>query len=236
MQHAGNWEPEEGRLLCALIRPGERFLDIGANVGYFSVLVGKAAPGVSVDAVEPDPDNVSALEFNLWVNQVHAKVWPVALDSSDRSLVLSGNETNFGDLRCGRISPRRDNGSAIDHGDEVDDGYKWIVPAASGDELFAGRGFDVIKIDVQGWEFEVLSGLTAVLDRSPNVRIVVEFQPGILRSHHREPKDVLALYRKNGYRIRCQLGDDLLERSDNQIVELCDTAGSIGSINLLLER
>src|SRR5271156_1673924 len=33
MSKAGTWEPEEGRLLCSLIRPGERFLDIGANVG-----------------------------------------------------------------------------------------------------------------------------------------------------------------------------------------------------------
>lgn len=238
MKRAGTWEPDEGRLLCSLVKPGERFLDIGANVGYFSVLVGKAAPGVSVDAVEPDPGNVRALEFNLWVNQVQASVWPLALDDSDRSLVLSGNATNFGDLRVGRVEDSVSNGSsgpkAPAPGDADD--YQWVVPSASGDEIFAGRSFDVIKIDVQGWEFEVLSGMAKVLDRSPGVRVVAEFQPGIIRSQHRVPQDVLALYRHNGYRIRCQVQGNLLERSDDQIVELCDTAGSIGSVNLLLER
>ena len=44
MQKAGSWEPEEGPLLHSILRPGERFLDIGANVGYFSVLLAKAVP------------------------------------------------------------------------------------------------------------------------------------------------------------------------------------------------
>ena len=51
-----------------------------------------------IDAVEPDPDNLRALEFNLWVNRVDAQVWPVALDDTDRHLMLSGNQTNLGDL------------------------------------------------------------------------------------------------------------------------------------------
>src|ERR1700734_3130183 len=39
MARAGTWEPEEGHVLLALTKPGCRFLDIGANIGYFSVLV-----------------------------------------------------------------------------------------------------------------------------------------------------------------------------------------------------
>ncbi len=236
MSRAGTWEPEEGRLLCSLIRPGERFLDIGANVGYFSVLVGNAAPGVSVDAVEPDPNNVRALEFNLWVNRVHACVWPLALDDNDRSLLLSGNKTNLGDLRCNRVVTNSNGNTPAPQTPESYASRSWVVPAASGNELFSGRAFDVIKIDVQGWEFAVLSGLTDVLDRSPGVRIVAEFQPDILRSQHRVPQEVLASYRRSGYRIRSQVGDQLLDQTDGQIVEMCDTAGSNGAVNLLLER
>jgi hypothetical protein len=102
--------------------------------------------------------------------------------------------------------------------------------------LFAGRSFDVIKIDVQGWEFAVIDGLSEVLDRSPGVRILAEFQPGILRSQHRVPSEVLASYHASGYRVRCLVGDRMLERTDAQIVELCDAAGSVGSVILLLER
>ena len=168
MQRADTWEREEGRLLLSLVKPGCRFLDIGANIGYFSVLIGKAAPGVVVDSVEPDPGNVRALRFNLWSNRVGATVWPVALDNRDRHLRLSGNATNLGDLRTDRVTPSVSDGetATLDH--SADEGPSgWIVPAASGDELFADRTFDLVKVDVQGWEFEVLLGLDGVLSRSP---------------------------------------------------------------------
>jgi FkbM family methyltransferase len=234
MQKAGTWEPDEGRLLQSIVRPGERFLDIGANVGYFSVLIGKAVPGVIIDAVEPDPDNVRALEFNLWVNGVPAQVWAVALDDTDRHLLLSSNQTNLGDLRASRVAMSSNGGGPPAAGPE--EANQWAVPAASGNDLFAGRSFDVIKIDVQGWEFAVLDGLTDVLDRSPGIRIVAEFQPDILRSQHRVPTDVLASYRNSGYRVRCLMGDHLAEKTDPQIIELCDAAGRVGSVILLLER
>jgi FkbM family methyltransferase len=236
MQKARSWEPEEGQLLQSIIRPGERFLDIGANVGYFTVLLARATPGITIDAVEPDPDNLRALEFNLWVNRVEAQIWPLALDDTDRHLLLSGNQTNLGDLRVGRLEGSTSSNGSAPH--EAEEGIEehWAVPAASGNELFAGRSFDVIKIDVQGWEFAVLDGLTDVLDRSPGIRIVAEFQPGILRSQHRVPTDVLASYRSNGYRVRCLVGSSLQEPTDARIIELCDNAGSVGSVILLLER
>jgi FkbM family methyltransferase len=245
MRRAGCWEPEEGRLLLSLTHPGTRFLDVGANVGYFSVLIGRAAPGVVVDAVEPDPDNVAALRFNLWANGVAARVWPVALDDRDRFLALSGDEHNRGDLRSGRVSPDGDRPSpnmiatAPAGGAASGDAQKgpaWLVPAASGDALFAGRSFDLVKIDVQGWEYEVLLGLDAVLRRTPGVRIVTEFFPAPLRVTGRDPLDVLDHLRTLGYQFRVLLGDDLVTMDDAQIVEVCDTGGVTGQVNLLLER
>ncbi len=245
MQRAGTWEAEEGRLLRSFVRPGCRFLDIGANVGYFSVLVGKAAPGVTVDAVEPDPDNVRALRFNLWSNRVAATVWPLALDNQDRYLALSGNAHNLGDLRSGRIDPdeHRDPTEAAPvarnrQGGEPGSGLPrgWIVPAASGDDLFGGRGFDLVKVDVQGWEFEVLLGLDGVLSRSPGVHVVTEFWPAPLRANDRHPTDILARYRQLGYRVRVALGDDVVEMPDAEIVDVCDSGGPDGQVNLLLER
>ena len=119
MARAGTWEPEEGRVLMSLTKPGCRFLDIGANIGYFSVLVHTAAAGVQVDAVEPDPTNVRVLRFNLWFNEVSGTVWPLALDDTSRALHLSDNEHNLGDLRTGRVEGGGGQAEA-----------KWIVPAA----------------------------------------------------------------------------------------------------------
>ena len=246
MQRAGCWDPEEGDLLRSLTFPGCRFLDIGANVGYFSILVRGAAPGVTVDAVEPDPGNVRALRFNLWANRIPGRVWPVALDDRDRALQLSGNEHNLGDLRSDRVIPSEVNlDSRVKPEERVSEeektdasattGTSWIVPAASGVELYADRTFDLVKVDVQGWEYPVLLGLDEVLRRAP-VAVVSEFWPAPLRASGREPTDILSRYRDLGYRIRTQVGAQLRTLSDTETVEVCDSAGIDGQVNILLER
>lgn len=245
MQRAGCWEPDEGRLLRSLARPGCRFLDVGANVGYFSVLIGRTVAGAAVAAVEPDPDNVRALRFNLWANRVRGDVWPVALDDRDRALELSGNAHNLGDLRSGRVTATEldvdpgitteNRAQATKTAAAATTATTWTVPAASGRDLFPDRVFDLVKIDVQGWEFPVLIGLDEVLRRAP-VAVVSEFWPAPLRATGREPEEVLAHYRELGYRIRTQVGAELKTLSDAETVAVCDTAGIDGQVNLLLER
>jgi FkbM family methyltransferase len=225
MARAGTWEPEEGRLLLSLTKPGCRFLDIGANVGYFSVLVYGAAPGVIVDAVEPDPVNVRALQFNFWCNGIAGTVWPLALDDQSRALQLSANEHNLGDLRTARIDNNMQRGDA-----------KWVVPAVDGDDLFLGRSFDLVKIDTQGWEFEVLLGMDLTLRRSPGVRVVAEFSPGILKDRDHDPNETLARYRELGYSMRTLVHGAPTELEDAEIMQVCASGGPEGQVNLLLTR
>jgi FkbM family methyltransferase len=225
MARAGTWEPDEGRVLLSLTKPGCRFLDIGANIGYFSVLVNSAWPGIVVDAVEPDPDNVRVLRFNLWFNEVAGTVWPLALDDATRALQLSGNEQNLGDLHSAHV------------GDAVGvDAAKWIVPAVSGDHLFAGRAFDLVKIDTQGWEFEILLGLHTTLQRSSGVRIVAEFCPMFLRAGDHDPLEILARYRELGYSVRTIVHGNPIDLVDADTVSACTSAGPQGQVNLLLSR
>lgn len=225
MARAGTWEPEEGRVLLSLNKPGCRFLDIGANIGYFSVLLSSSAPGVVVDAVEPDPANVKALRFNLWINEVTSTIWPVALDDRSRALHLSDNEHNLGDLRTGRVG----DGSHLQNA-------KWIVPAASGDSLFSHRSFDLVKIDTQGWEFEILLGMDLTLRRSPGVRIVAEFCPQIVRERDRDPLEILSRYRGLGYSVRTIVHGEPADIADPEIMEVCASGGRDGQVNLLLSR
>jgi FkbM family methyltransferase len=225
MARAGTWEPEEGHILIALTKNGTRFLDIGANIGYFSVLVNSAAQGVIVDAVEPDPTNCQVLRFNFWANEVQGTVWPMALDDTARSLHLSDNEHNLGDLRTGRVEDR-DPLSAP----------KWVVPAASGDELFAGKSFDLVKIDTQGWEFEILLGMDGTLRRSPGVRIIAEFCPQILKDRGREPLEVLARYREMGYEVRAVIHGEPADLANAEIMQVCLSGGREGQVNLLLSH
>ena len=228
LRSAGCWEPDEGRLLRRLLFPGARFLDVGANVGYFSLLAARAHPGITIDAVEPYPTTVEMLRFNLWANGVGAKVWPVALDVTRRSLSIAAAANNVGDARVAEVSTTGDAGQ----GALVD----IVVPAVPGDELFAGRGFDVVKLDVQGWELEVLTGMAGTLAASPGCKIVAEYWPSALRQRGLDPVGRLERYRDGlGLRVLVCDGDELEELEDREIVARCDSAGPDGQVNLLLQ-
>jgi FkbM family methyltransferase len=213
------WEESEGTLLRALITPGTRFLDVGANVGYFSLLAARAASRVTVDAVEPHPGSAAALRWNLWINHVPALVHQLALDDRRRRLVLDVAPTNIGDAR---VSDREASIDAI----QVE-----TVPA---DELFAGRSFDVVKIDVQGWESEVVRGMKQTIQRSPGIALVTEFWPAALRERDLEPLEALDVYHAMDLDTVTQVDTTLRRLSDEQIVEICDNAGPYGQVNLLL--
>lgn len=216
------WEAAEAELLRSLIRPGCRFLDVGANVGYFSLFAAQCAPGVIIDSVEPHPLTAKVLRFNLWANGVTARVWPLALDVSRRGLALDTAATNLGDTRT----------SAVMADDEVL--HRMVVPSAPGDDLFPTETFDVVKVDVQGFELEVLTGLTATIRRSPGISIVCEFWPSALRDRGLEPRGVLEHYREMGLDIVTQVDRRLDRIADDEIVQLCDVAGPTGQVNLLL--
>ena len=216
------WEAAEAELLRSLIRPGCRFLDVGANVGYFSLFAARCAPDAVIHAVEPHPLTARVLRFNLWANGVNATVWPLALDVSRRGLALETAATHLGDTRT----------SAVVVDDEVL--HAMVAPSAPGDDLFPTQSFDVVKIDVQGFELEVLTGLVGVLARSPGIAIVCEFWPSALRDRGLEPESVLVHYREMGLQIVTQVDRRLDRLGDEEIVRLCDVAGPTGQVNLLL--
>jgi FkbM family methyltransferase len=222
VERAGTWEPEEGRLLLDLTTPGCRFLDVGANIGYFSALLSKHRPGTTIDAVEPEPGNSTLLGMNMWHNNVDATIWPLALSSGERSLPLRLSVHNAGDTRTNAARPKQ--------------WYDVVAPAARGDDLFGGRGFDLVKLDVQGFELDVLQGMPLTLERSPGITVVAEFWPAALRERHLEPVDVLRAYREMGFEMVTQVDDDLRRLEDPEIIAICDDSGEWGQVNLVLRR
>lgn len=220
LQRRSAWEEGISQLLRRLLRPGARFLDVGAAVGYFSVLAAGAAWGITVDAVEPNPPTVDLLRFNLWANRVEANIWPVALSERRGALPLTSCPTNFGDTRGS--SPR------------VGVPYSVVVPAVPADELFKGRTFDVVKIDVQGSELDVLLGMQRIIHESPSIAIVLEFWPTALRDRREDPEAVLDRYKKLNLEAITEREGTLGRIGHSEIIALCDSAGPDGAVNLLL--
>ena len=216
----GTWEPDEGSLLESLARPGCRFLDIGANVGYFSLFMAKRVRGAVIDCVEPNPLLIDLLRLNLWAAGVDAEVWPLALGNRSGALALETAPTNYGD---GRVL-------------ESQAGMvcRSVVPVAAGDEIFAGRTFDLIKVDVQGSELSVLTGLRNVIGQSPGAHIVTEFWPTAIVERGDDPLRTLAAYRGFGWTISVSVAGRLLPASDREILGICQSGGRNGQVNLLL--
>ena len=182
-----------------------------------------------MDAVEPDPTNVQVLRFNLWFNGVNGTVWPLALSTTPPAPCTSRTTSTTSETS----GPGRGRQGGVAGRGRV---AKWIVPAVSGDDLFAGRSFDLVKIDTQGWKFQILLGIDLTLRRSPGVRIVVEYCPQILKDRDRDPLQVLARYRELGYGILAIVHGAPVDLVDAEITEVCATGGSEGQVNLLLSR
>jgi len=215
----GAWEPEEAELLGQFFKPGLRFLDVGANVGYFSLYVATRCPGAVIHAFEPHPLTSQVLALNAWNSGADITAHALALSDGARILALTTSEHNLGDTRA----------SAGTTG-------SMLSPASALDDVLPGATFDLVKIDVQGFEAEVIAGMSRMIERTPHVVIVSEFWPAALRDRGLDPVDVLRRYKDAGLDIRVQVDRDLAQKSAREIVAVCDAAGAAGQVNLVLTR
>lgn len=127
---------EEMRFWERTLRPGDRFIDVGANVGLYTLWAARL--GVEVVAVEPSRLEVAYLRLNLAMN---------GFDADIREAVLSS------DAGTARLS--------IGHGVEnriVEEGPGVEVAALTLDDVVAGQPTRGVKIDVEGAEALVLEG------------------------------------------------------------------------------
>jgi hypothetical protein len=69
------WEPFETRLFVDLLKPGDVVVDVGANLGYFSIIAGALVGAAGrVFAFEPDPDNYALVQANIALNEFSDRV------------------------------------------------------------------------------------------------------------------------------------------------------------------
>jgi len=161
MGATGNWycglhEYEEMSFLMHWLCKGDLFLDVGANIGSYSILA--AGLGAEVVAVEPIPITYNALIRNILLND---------FSSCIRALNIGlGKET----ARL-RLSADKDTINHVIANDEVA-GTSLEVSIQKLDDILYGRIPSIIKIDVEGYEAEVIAGAEITL-RSQNLKAVI---------------------------------------------------------------
>ncbi len=172
------WEPALSAFLQRTLKRGMTFVDVGANVGYFSILASQTmGPEGSVIAVEPQPGTVDILRANLWRHgYIDALVLPVAAYSHFGHLELVVNEENRGGTVMG---PENTGGT--------------LIPCAPLDSLLGGSAVDVLKIDAEGCDHLIVEGASRTIAANPGLVIVVEFWPRV-ELRNSAPTDILGLY------------------------------------------
>lgn len=143
------------------------FLDIGANIGVFALCIG-SQPGVQVMAFEPEPLNFKRLQGNIAANR-EARVRPFNLACGDVHGSSLDFTVPFDGNRGVPFVGRYENPPIF--------ALELRVPCVTIDQFLKEAGIREIagfKIDVEGYELEVLRGMEATLRNSPNCRGLVE--------------------------------------------------------------
>jgi len=162
--YLNTYERHDKRLLKGLLQPGWLCLDVGANIGFYSLLFAKE--NCFVHSFEPSPVVFQKLKHNITLNgldglcSVHQKALS-SKSGTDTFLISSLQNSGWGKI-----------------GEHGEDNKKISVKIDSLDNWIAHsniRSIDLIKIDIEGHEFDFLEGAKETLKKGIIKRIFVEY-------------------------------------------------------------
>jgi FkbM family methyltransferase len=181
------------QLMIACLKPGERFVDVGANMGMLTLLgaslVGSAG---RVDAFEPNPRCQQRIRDNLARNPIgQVFLHGVALGSERQMLQMKILQNHTGTGTLGQVQGEEQS-SVTEHFD---------VPVVPGDEVLLENEQPIvlIKIDVEGFELSALRGLQKTLERWYPL-VTTELLEWHLKRSGTTPREVIDLMTQMGYR------------------------------------
>ncbi|MEM1109174.1 MAG: FkbM family methyltransferase [Planctomycetota bacterium] len=189
----GHWELAVTHVFESVLKPGMTVLDIGANIGYFTLHAARSVGSEGkVMAFEPTPDNLHFLRSNLlmngfsWVQVIDQALWNEAGTMTMRTLEgFSGGHTLIG------VAP-----------DQLAEHEMVEVPTVRLDDLLGhDNHVDVIKMDAEGAEPMILEGMEKTLAANPKLKILLEFAPESLQAVGRDYHEYLRALEKQGFSI-----------------------------------
>lgn len=190
----GEFEPFETEVVRRLVPPGTVVVDIGANIGYYTLLFARlAGPTGAVYAFEPAPENFRLLGLNIQANGYH-NITPVQAAVCDVSgeITFHLSPTNEADHRL--YAQTNEAGAPR---------LALTVPSLRLDDYppLRERPVSLIKMDIQGAEGRALAGMTQLLGRPTPMTIVMEFWPYGMNAAGTNPNDVIDLLLNAGFAL-----------------------------------
>ena len=207
-------EDNETQILKKLIKKGMSVFDIGANIGYytliFSRLVGKNG---RVFSFEPDPENFRLLVKNIKVNKFK-NITPVQKAVSNKN----------GKIILYLCQEHKGNHSIIENF-----AWKKIMVESTTLDSFLRTGIkpDLIKMDIEGAEYLALLGMKKTLTKNKKIILLTELSSSV-------PKQLFNLFKSFGLKVNLIDKDRISEPvSPNKLIRL---AQSKNYLNLLLAK
>jgi FkbM family methyltransferase len=216
------YEPHVASALRSLLRDGQHFVDVGANIGVHALHAAElVGPTGRVTAFEPNSENCRLLLHSIQLNKfTNVSVFPFALSERRGWSYFS---THIGT-----------NGGFVSGEHNVIDGWGMVVPTFSLDELLIG-GVNVMKVDVEGAEWLVVAGGRQTITES-RPAVISEFSCEMIpRVSGCTPRDYLDFFAALNYDFA------IIDRDSHQFVSfnspealLRDWGNNLGRIEDLL--
>jgi len=195
----GCWEPDVARFFLRIVKPGMRVVEVGANVGYYTLLAcSLVGPTGRVTAFEANPAAVTLTRRSLLVNGFRDRATIVEMAVTDAP----------GTVIIHQLDQRQGDSSLFDFSDDQlrfagDRVTKVEVPSTSLDAFFdRDEPIDLIRMDVEGAEPLVFDGMRRILERNLRIKIMLEFFPERIERSGRQPVKFLETIKVIGFRIQ----------------------------------
>jgi FkbM family methyltransferase len=215
----GFFEPGTEKYFRSILREGMNILDIGANLGIYTLHA--LAAGCHVYSYEPTPNIFNILLDNIGINGFEpsgrAKAYNLAVSDveGEMEFAIYANISGHNSFYASNDNDRRIKVKTIclDH------------------HLSHLTHVDVVKIDVEGAEPLVLKGMKEIIEKNPAIKIIVEFGPSNLKRGGHDPLEFLTTIRRMGLDI-LKINEETGELQKISDPDLC----AVYSANVLLTK
>ncbi|MEM9883735.1 MAG: FkbM family methyltransferase [Planctomycetota bacterium] len=214
----GCWEMAVTRVFESHLEPGMTAIDIGANIGYFTLTAARrVGPTGVVHAFEPEPRNLWHLRHNVSLNGFgQVRINDKALWHETGHLTLRTTDESSGGHSLVGVDPAL-----------LDEDHRVRVETVTLDEYLGDeKHVDVIKMDAEGAEPFIWEGMTETLAANPRLKVLMEFAPDFVTGAGRDYHEYLAGLEAKGFSIGLIESDVSVSPIDlSKLDELIPTRG-----------
>ena len=206
------------------VKEGNTVIDIGANIGYFTVLLANlVGPKGKVYAFEPDPRN-----FRLLQRTIERNGWTHVIAEQKAVSNKAGEFTLYQTQSCAA--------NTLTPGEHISAVKVHVVTLD--DFLSDEPHIDFVKMDMDGSEPLAIQGMAQLIQRSPNLQVVAEYEPGNVKRYLGNPLDFITITEESGLKLSAILDIDngrlpnldlshLKHLADDEKVDLIFTASTL---------